>query len=268
MHLIRTGSWRHLENVPNDETVNMQELVSFQHVKDDLTISANGLLLRDRRIVIPQQLRQGVVNLAHEGHRGMVATKKALRERVWFPSLDLLVEATLQDCPQCQLVGREGPHSPLQMSDLPDSVWQQVAIDFFGPLKSGKYIIVIMDEYSRFPIAQQVSSIRAAAIIPLIDEAYAAWGIPTVVKMDNGPLFNGHEFAEFASHLNFRQRKITPMWPQANGMVERFMATLKKTTQQAELTQRDIQPALNEVLRAYKTTPHSITNRCPATLML
>lgn len=212
LHRFHTNSWRHLET-SNDETANMQELASFRHVKDDLTVSTNGLLLRDRRIVIPQQLRQGTANLAHEGHRGVVATKKALRERVWFPSLDQMVETTLQDCPQCQLVGREEPHSPLQMSDLPDGVWQQVAIDFFGPLKSGKYIIVIMDEYSRFPITQQVPSTRATAVIPVIDEAFAAWGIPTVVKTDNGPPFNGHEFTEFARHLNFKHRIITPMWP-------------------------------------------------------
>lgn len=89
-----------------------------------------------------------------------------------------------------------------------------------------------------------------------------------MVKTDNGPPFNGQEFAAFTRHLNFRHQKITPLWPQANGTVERFMATIKKTMQQAELARRDIQPALNEVLWAYRTMPHSTTNQCPATLML
>ena len=102
----------------------------------------------------------------------------------------------------------------------------------------------------------------------MLDKVFAAWGIPRVIKTDNGPPFNGHEFRDYANDLSFKPRKITPLWPQANGMVERFMSTLKKTIQQAELTRRDTQAALNEVLQAYRTTLHSTTGKCPATLML
>lgn len=213
-------------------------------------------------------MRQGVINLAHEGHRGIVATKRALRERVWFPMLDQMVEFALKDYPQCQLVSREDPPALLQMSELPDGVWHHVAVDFFRPLQSGKYILVIMNEYSCFPIAHLITSTKATTTIPVLDEVFTAWGIPKVVKTDNGPPVNGQEFAAFAKHLHFRHRKITPLWLQANGMVERFMATLKKTIQQAELLKCDVQVALNEVLRAYRTTPHTTTGQCPATLML
>lgn len=265
---LQTNQWRHLDGADTKRGTNLKELSSLQHVKDELLVAENGLIIRDKRIVIPESLRQGVVDLAHEGHREVVATKRALRERVWFPMLDSLVEQTLKDCGQCQVVSREEPPAPLQMSELPDDVWWNVAIDFFGPLKSGKYILVIMDEYSCFPLAHQVASTRAATVIPTLEEDFAAWGIPRVVKTDNGPPFNGHKFREYAQHLNFKHRKITPLWPQANGMVERFMSTLKKTIQQAELSKRDTQTALNEVLRAYRTTPHSTTGKCPATLML
>ncbi|KAJ1118033.1 hypothetical protein NDU88_006228 [Pleurodeles waltl] len=132
------------------------QLNSFQHVKDELAVAEDGLpLRREKRIIIPKSLHQGVVNLAQEGHQGIVATKRALQERFWFPSLDVMVEATLKDCPQGQMVSREEPPVPLHKSEPPDRVWQQVAADFFGPLQSGKYILIIMDEYSRFPIAQQ-----------------------------------------------------------------------------------------------------------------
>lgn len=52
--------------------------------------------------------------------------KRALQEQIWFPTLDQMVELTLKDCPQCQLVSREDPPAPLQMSELLDGVWQHV----------------------------------------------------------------------------------------------------------------------------------------------
>ncbi len=40
-------------------------------------------------------------------------------------------------------------------------------------------------------------------------------------------------FADFAKHKGFRHRKITPLWPRANGEAERFMRTIKKTMKTA-----------------------------------
>ncbi|KAJ1157718.1 hypothetical protein NDU88_010418 [Pleurodeles waltl] len=111
------------------------------------------------------------------------------------------------------------------MSKLPESVWQQVAVDFFVPLLSGivplQSGIVMMDEYSPFTVVQQVSSTRAATTLPVLDEVFTAWRILEVVK-----------------------------------------------TEQSKLARQDVQAALNEVLTAYRPTPHSTTNKCPATLML
>ena len=39
----------------------------------------------------------------------------------------------------------------------------------------------------------------------------------SVVKSDNGPPFNGYEFAQFADYLGFKHSKVTPLWPEVNG---------------------------------------------------
>ena len=44
------------------------------------------------RIVIPKQLRCQVLELAHEGHPGIVAMKQRLRTKVWWPGIDKEVE--------------------------------------------------------------------------------------------------------------------------------------------------------------------------------
>ena len=71
-------------------------------------------------------------------------------------------------------------------------------------------------------------STSAKAVLNKLDRIFGAFGVPQVVKSDNYPPFNGHEFVQFADYLGFKHRKVTPLWPEANGEVERFMKTLGK----------------------------------------
>jgi hypothetical protein len=34
-------------------------------------------------------------------------------------------------------------------------------------------------------------------------------------------MFNGDEFRQFAEHMGFKHRKITPLWPRANSECEK-----------------------------------------------
>ena len=67
---IQTGKWESCSNQ------------AYKTVKDELTCLGK-LVLRGSRIVIPEKLRQKVIDLAHEGHQGLVKTKERLRTKVW-----------------------------------------------------------------------------------------------------------------------------------------------------------------------------------------
>ena len=109
------------------------------------------------------------------------------------------------------------------ITSLPDYPWQKVSIDFCGPFQSGHYILVVVDEYSRYPAIEILTSTSAKATIPKLDKIFAEHGIPEVVKSDNGPPFQSNEFRNFAAQLNFKHHRITPLWPEANGEAERFI---------------------------------------------
>lgn len=53
----------------------------------------SNLILCGNRIVIPSSLQQRSIDLAHEGHQGIVKTKRLLREKVWFPGIEEKVAA-------------------------------------------------------------------------------------------------------------------------------------------------------------------------------
>ena len=89
------------------------------------------------------------------------------------------------------------------MTPVPKAPWKELAIDFLGPLPSGDYLIVVIDEYSRFPEIEIVTSNSARSTIPKLDAIFARQGTPDVLKSDNGLPFNGEEFKNSAEHLGF-----------------------------------------------------------------
>ena len=109
-----------------------------------------------------------------------------------------------------------------------------------------------------------VYSTSAKTTIPALDKIFATHGIPESVRSDNGPPFSGYEFKQFATYLGFVHRKVTPEWPEAQGEVERFMRTLKKSIHTAVVERKPWKQQMWKFLRQYRATPHSSTKVSPA----
>ena len=98
-----------------------------------------------------------------------------------------------------------------------------MSIDFYEVAEH--YALVVIDDYSIFPEVEIVHWTSAKAVLPKLNRIFAAYGEPKVVKSDNGPPFNGHEFGQSAYYLGFEHRKVTPLWPEANGEVKCLVKT-------------------------------------------
>ena len=59
------------------------------------------LVLRGTRIIMPESLRERTVELAHEGHQGIVKTKARLRTKVWWSGVDRAAEQACRACHAC-----------------------------------------------------------------------------------------------------------------------------------------------------------------------
>ena len=102
----------------------------YKHIKDEISISSHGLILRGTRIVVPHSLRQRAVDIAHDAHLGIQKTKPLLRERVCFPQIHNVVKNTIEKCITCQAVASPNPPEPLAMKQMPKSQWEVLNIDF------------------------------------------------------------------------------------------------------------------------------------------
>ena len=106
--------------------------------------------------MIPATFKERTVDIAHEGHLGIVKTKALLREKVWFPCMDKMVETKVKACLPCQVVILVYTREPLQMSVLPDNPFDRVSVDFAHV--DGQTLLLVVDYYSRFPFVEPVSS--------------------------------------------------------------------------------------------------------------
>ena len=238
----------------------------YYPVRDELC-TVGKLILRGTRMIIPQELRLKVIALAHEGHVGMSGTKLRLRTKVWWPGLDRDVEQYIRACHGCQLVARPEPPEPLGLTELPPGKWQDLAMDFVGPMPTGEYLFVLVDYYTRYYEVEMTMTTTTKKTINMLEKIFAAHGLPVSITSDNGPQFISGELAEYFKENGISQRRVTPRWAQANGEVERQNRSMLKAMKIAHGQGKNWRNELIRYVQAYRTTPHSTTGMPPAELL-
>ena len=144
--------------------INHKTYRALEHVQQELSVcSTNCIILRGTRIVVPEILQQRVIDLAHEGHQGIAKTMSLLRGKVWFAGIDGAVEKKVKSCMLCQATTSETTREPLQMSPLPEGPSKEVSVDF-KELSGGGYLLVVYDDYSRYPVVEVNTSIFARSL--------------------------------------------------------------------------------------------------------
>ena len=174
MSAMKSGCWH---KAPPG--VSLSELSRYEQVKEQLTCT-DSVLLKSDRLVVPAALQERIVDIAHEGHLGIVKTKALLREKVWFPCIDKMVETKVKACLPCQVVTPVYAREPVHVSALPDSPIDEVSIDCAHV--EGETLLLLVDDYSRFPFEEPVSSTSANAVIPKLDQLLATFGTSKIVR--------------------------------------------------------------------------------------
>ncbi len=179
MDAVRSGRWYNVAKHPCP-TVDPDTFRTYERLKDELTVGTTTQVII-REVVIPKELQRRVVDLAHEGHQGITKTKALLREKVWFPGINKMVEERVKSCLACQVATPEAAREPLQMSPLPDQAWDEIIV-YFAELSTGDYLLVLSDDYSRYPIVEVIRSVAAQTVIPKLQHIFSQFGIPGVLK--------------------------------------------------------------------------------------
>ena len=103
----------------------------------------------------------------------------------------------------------------------------------------------------RFFEVAKLQDNKSITVITHIKSAFARHGIPSEMISDNGPQYSSKEFESFARSWEFKHTTTSPLNPQANGLVEKAVQTVKNLLTKAEQDSRDPYLALLE----YRNTP-------------
>lgn len=226
----------------------------------------DNILLRGNKIVIPNKLRERVLEAAHEGHPGIVAMKNRLRTKVWWPKIDKEAEQMVKRCKSCTLVSAPNPPNPMKRRQLPSEPWVEVAMDLMGPLPSGDYIFVVVDYYSRYKEIKTSRNIASSDIIRMLKEIFSRLGFPKNITADNGKQFTSEEFKLYLRECGISLYSTIPYWPQQNGEVERQNRSILKRLKISQLERRNWKEELLYYLMMYNSTPNTTTGKTPSEL--
>ena len=124
--------------------------------------------------------------------------------------------------------------------------------------------MITIDDFTRYPEVVPLKTLTATKVIHEMDTIFSRFGNPNILKTDDGPPFNSHKFASYMKDNGIKHHRITPLWPEANGEVERFVRTIKKAINAAKVEGKDWKKEINIFLKHYRATPDASTKVPPA----
>lgn len=233
-----------LSNPIEDNLVSLQEQDPELKAILDGTVVCSGSLVKvgniycnvlngQPRRYIPSSLRLKMFKDYHNlSHPGIRATKKYLTSRYFWPNMNKDITQWTRTCISCQKAKVVRHNSAATQSIPPaSSKFSEIHLDLVGPLpinKNNRYILTIIDRFSRWPEAIPLPDIRAETVADaFIANWIARFGVPQKVTTDRGPQFESYLWKELMSRLGTIKIRTTSFHPEANGLIERFHRRLK-----------------------------------------
>lgn len=150
------------------------------------------------------------------------------------------------------------------------SPMERLNIDFKGPLPSNtqnKYILTVIDEFSRFPFAFPCKDLHASTVIKHLKEIFHMFGFPLYIHSDRGASLISEELRNFLTSSGISCSRTTSYNPQGNGQVERLNGTLWRSLQ-LHLRSKNVEisnweQALTIALHSIRSLLCTATNETP-----
>ncbi|XP_057329775.1 uncharacterized protein K02A2.6-like [Microplitis mediator] len=243
-----------------------KELEPFKNRARELCLE-NECLMWGYRMVVPKSLRKYLLEELHSAHAGIVRMKAMARSHVWWPNIDAEIEELSQSCQLCLEAADSPPRAQLHCWNWPEEPNHRLHIDFLGPLESQMYVVIV-DAHSKWVEIRTMKDIKAKATIKVLEEYFAAWGLPQKLVSDNGPAFIASEFAQFLRRYGITHIKPAPYHPASNGASENAVRSFKKKFKVLRKAGYDKDDAVQKYLFYTRATPHSTTRVSPAELQI
>ncbi|EPB67564.1 integrase core domain protein [Ancylostoma ceylanicum] len=210
---------------------------------NDLLYRLPQRLQQDPQLVIPEEspIRNDIISTAHQSqmgtaHLGVTKTRAAVAKIAIWNNMTKDIMQFVTSCRQCQ--SRKDPsmyrlREPLYRFEITTKPWQRVHSDVIGPLPltldGNKYIIVFIDSFSKFIVAEPLPDQKANTTSQtFINRFVARFGLSEILVTDQGANYMSDTFRSLLRNLHITHRTSTPYHHESNGRVERANRTLQE----------------------------------------
>ena len=230
-------------------------------------------------LCVPKLLRRQVLQDLHDnetggGHLGFLKTYVKARTRFFWPNIEKSIRKYVRNCVSCQLNKPDNRLEKGLMQPIAShEPFEIVGLDIFGPItrsrKGNKYIILLVDLFSKWLETKAVKNIRSITISKwFTDEVLTRHGAINRVITDNARNFCSKFMEDVFKLTASHHVKSTPYSPTTNGNVEKMcdvVKTMLKHYVNPKMTNWD--EFLPKLTFSYNVSQHKSTKMSPFTLL-
>ncbi|KAE8206965.1 hypothetical protein CF327_g7448 [Tilletia walkeri] len=231
----------------------------------------DGLLLRDKRLYVPESLRVDILKSRHDhplaGHHGRRKTLDLVRRDFFWPHMRKFIHNYVDTCDSCSRTKpqRHKPYGPLHSLHVPIPPWTDVAMDFVEALPNSfgfDAILVIVDRLTKMalfiPTYTTLTSPDLAKLY--LQHVFSKHGLPDTIVSDRGSEFTSSFWRSLCKLLGIKQALSTAYHPQTDGQTERVNQSLEQYLRTfTNYQQSDWSDFLPLAEFAYNNSEHSTT---------
>ena len=220
-----------------------------------------------RQLAVPKSWRADVLRSYHDsllggGHQGFDRTYAAIRLKYFWPKMYATVLDYVKSCDPCQRAKRHFHSHPAPLQNMPIvGRFDRWHMDILGPLSKSseghKYILLIVDSYTRWPEAFPLKTQEATEIGKVLyKEIFSRYGAPRSILSDRGQNFMSKLVDAICQLFQVTRLHTSSYHPCTNATCERMNSTLAQAIRTYYPNSDPNWPeCLPGILMAYRMTP-------------
>jgi hypothetical protein len=225
----------------------------------------NDILLKGTVPVIPEILRERILNSAHSTHGGILATNLLIRNEAWWPNFSVDVERKIKCCSVCLEI-KTKRNTELDKWPIEKIPWSRIHMDH-AMIPNIGYVLILVDSFSGWPEAYLVKDRSVISTVDVLRSIFSRLGVPFTLVTDNASEFCSEDLLSWLNKIGCRPYKSPPYHPQSNGIAERIVRTIKTGMKAWKPEFGNFKGYLDKLLMNYRSLPHGSRNKSAAELM-
>ena len=201
-----------------------EDIQMYWSFKDDMTV-IDGIIMKDRHVIIPERLKSQTLDQLHINHMGIEKTKLQVHESIYWVNIKDDITNFINNCTTCFTFQQTQPKDKIEHHYIPVCPWDVIGADMFT--LSNKYYLCIVDYHSKFPI--KTEDLSPDSLILTSKVIFAEYWLPKKIMSDMGSNFISDKFKTFCKSLNIEQAFLSSYHHQSNGQVEACMQLVNHT---------------------------------------